>query len=213
MREEEEEQESGSEDVHSMDEETNMESAGERFFKGNSSGDEGDNSNTEEEEEEEEELCEDNPSTNGISDKTKANPNWADAMRKVLHTKKPKRKKTIVLSKAKRLCDIVVKEKKETLPFEIEGTDGEIKKEILVKKEVKGEEDADHKKQKRKEIKTGIRVKPSILDRERERILQKIATKYISIILNELNYFHWHSKFIHYLFLTFQRCCTIVQRS
>ena len=133
-----------------------------------SSGAEGDDSNTEEENEDD---------SSCITDKTKSNPGWADAMRKVLHTKKPKRKKSIVLSKAKKLCDIVSKEKKEHVPFEIEGTDGEVKKEILVKKE---EKESEHKKQKRKEIKTGIRIKPSILDRERERTLQKIATKYIN---------------------------------
>ncbi|XP_033216566.1 RRP15-like protein [Belonocnema kinseyi] len=170
--------ETGSENVHSMDGEENMESADEGID--NSSGDEGDNSNLEDE-------AEKNSSADSVMDKTKANPNWADAMRKVLHTKKPKRKKTIVLSKARKLCDIVAKEKKESLPFEIEGTDGEITKEIAVKKETEEEkkkEEAGQKKRRRKEIKTGIRIKPSILDRERERTLQKIATKGVVQLFN-----------------------------
>lgn len=109
--------------------------------------------------------------------KTQGNPGWADAMQKVLKTKKPKRKKTIVLSKAKRLCDVVKKEEVNDLTFEID-----------VKEEIKTEtEDADtkdniekvdekHLKERRKDH-LGIRVKPSIADRERERMLQKIATK------------------------------------
>lgn len=116
--------------------------------------------------------------------KTQGNPGWADAMQKVLKTKKPKRKKTIVLSKAKRLCDVVKKEEVNDLTFEID-----------VKEEIKTEtEDADtkdniekvdekHLKERRKDH-LGIRVKPSIADRERERMLQKIATKGVIQLFN-----------------------------
>lgn len=105
------------------------------------------------------------------------NSGWADAMRKILETKKPKRKKTIVLSKAKRLCDIKEKEDKESSLFDIEKVKEEVKSQ-----EIKEEEDV--KKPQLKEKKLGIRVKPSIMDRERERTLQKIATKGVVQLFN-----------------------------
>lgn len=104
------------------------------------------------------------------------NSGWADAMRKILQTKKPKRKKTIVLSKAKRLCDIKEKEDKES-SLDIEKIKEEVKEEIKEEKDVV-------KKSQLKEKKLGIRVKPSIMDRERERTLQKIATKGVVQLFN-----------------------------
>lgn len=104
------------------------------------------------------------------------NSGWADAMRKILQTKKPKRKKTIVLSKAKRLCDIKEKEDKES-SLDIEKIKEEVKEEIKEEKDVV-------KKPQLKEKKLGIRVKPSIMDRERERTLQKIATKGVVQLFN-----------------------------
>lgn len=106
------------------------------------------------------------------------NSGWADAMRKILQTKKPKRKKTIVLSKAKRLCDIKEKEDKESSLLDIE----KIKEEVN-SQEIKEEKDV-VKKPQLKEKKLGIRVKPSIIDRERERTLQKIATKGVIQLFN-----------------------------
>lgn len=52
---------------------------------------------------------------------TKENPAWADAMSKILKTNKPKRRKTIVLSRAKRANEVKPVVKTETLDFEIEG--------------------------------------------------------------------------------------------
>lgn len=106
------------------------------------------------------------------------NSGWADAMRKILQTKKPKRKKTIVLSKAKRLCDIKEKEDKESSLLDIE----KIKEEVN-SQEIKEEKDV-VKKPQLKEKKLGIRVKPSIMDREREKTLQKIATKGVIQLFN-----------------------------
>lgn len=106
------------------------------------------------------------------------NSGWADAMRKILQTKKPKRKKTIVLSKAKRLCDIKEKEDKKSSLLDIE----KIKEEVN-SQEIKEEKDV-VKKPQLKEKKLGIRVKPSIMDRERERTLQKIATKGVIQLFN-----------------------------
>lgn len=104
------------------------------------------------------------------------NPGWADAMQKILQSKKPKRKKTIVLSKAKKLCDVKKEETKESVPFEIEAVKEEIKAEDVEKTEENEEKPTAQLKEKRKDI-LGIRVKPSLVDRERERTLQKIATK------------------------------------
>lgn len=114
------------------------------------------------------------------SDASDGNPGWADAIRKILGTKKPKRKKTIVLSKAKRLCDIKPKEQVENQSFQIEGNgEGVVKEESNVSEEsrIKEEKEAEHGRRKRREADLGIRVKPSPLERERERTLQKIATK------------------------------------
>lgn len=129
-----------------------------------SSGAEGDQSDTNEDDDD-------------LQDKSKANPGWADAMRKILSTNKPKKKKSIVLSKAKKLNEIVSKPKEEVLPFELEGENGEIKKEtIKVEANSESLKTTEQRKHRRKD-KLGIRVKPTVLDRERERRLQKIATK------------------------------------
>lgn len=109
-----------------------------------------------------------------------SNTGWADVMQKILKTKKPKGKKTVVLAKAKKLCDVKVTEKEEDISFEI---DGVVKGEKTETKEA-GIKTAEHTAKatsKVKEKSLGIRVKPSIADRERERLLQKIVTKYVTL--------------------------------
>ncbi|KYN27093.1 RRP15-like protein, partial [Trachymyrmex cornetzi] len=111
------------------------------------------------------------------------NAGWADVMQKILKTNKPKRKKTLVLAKAKKLCDIKIKEK-EDIPFEIDG----------IKEEIKTESDKDINKttvtlntasiKSRITKNSGIRIKPSITDREHEKMLQKIATKGVVQLFN-----------------------------
>lgn len=49
------------------------------------------------------------------------NEGWADSITKILGTNKPKNKKTLVLSRAKKLADVVKKEKEEKPAFEIVG--------------------------------------------------------------------------------------------
>ncbi|KZC11224.1 RRP15-like protein, partial [Dufourea novaeangliae] len=115
--------------------------------------------------------------------KVDGNPSWADAMQKILKTKKPKRKKTIVLSKAKKLCDVVKKEKNEELLFEIEKVKEEIKTDEPEKIGDNVQVSVKQLKEKRKDH-LGIRVKPNIADRERERMLQKIATKGVVQLFN-----------------------------
>lgn len=58
-----------------------------------------------------------------VQNKLKSNPGWADAMAKILRTKKPTNRKAIVLSKAKKIKD--VKPKKVELDFEIVGAENE----------------------------------------------------------------------------------------
>ena len=128
-----------------------------------------------------EESSDDNES-NTIAYKTEGNPGWADAMHKILQTRKPKRKKTIVLSKAKKLFDVKKKENEENVSFEIEKLKEEVE---TFKEEVenKDEKSVTQSKERRKNN-LGIRVKPSIIDRERERMLQKIATKGVVQLFN-----------------------------
>lgn len=60
----------------------------------------------------------------------KINAGWADSIAKILRTKKPKRKKTLVLSKAKKITD-VKKKKVIGVGFEVETEDGQIKEESI----------------------------------------------------------------------------------
>ncbi|KAL2728538.1 RRP15-like protein [Vespula squamosa] len=108
-----------------------------------------------------------------------SNPGWADALQKILKTNKPKRKKTIVLSKAKKYSDVVRKQENPSLETDaateerekLESTEG--KKNLLLTK-----------RNQRQKDNLGIRVKPSITDREREKLLQKIATKGVVQLFN-----------------------------
>ncbi|XP_011635417.1 RRP15-like protein [Pogonomyrmex barbatus] len=111
------------------------------------------------------------------------NAGWADVMQKILKTNKPKGKKTLVLAKAKKLYDLKTKEKEEDISFEIDG----------IKAEVKTESDEASNKKKQCSVQTksrireknlSIRLKPSITDREHERMLQKIATKGVVQLFN-----------------------------
>ncbi|KAG7204049.1 hypothetical protein KM043_001907 [Ampulex compressa] len=115
------------------------------------------------------------------------NPGWADVMQQILRTKKPKRKKTIVLSKAKKLCDVVNQEKAEEISFEIEKVKEEVKSEVDSVTDYKIKKTDVRIKQRRKDVSLGIRVKPSIMDRERERMLQKIATKGVVQLFNAVS--------------------------
>ncbi|CAD1469502.1 unnamed protein product, partial [Heterotrigona itama] len=128
----------------------------------------------------EEEIFEDQ--SDDAKSEAEGNPGWADVMQKILQTKKPKRKRTIVLSKAKKLCDIKKKNDEEQLPFEIEKIKREVKTEES--EEVENDNQKPQLKERRKETNLGIRVKPSIMNRERERTLQKIATKGVVQLFN-----------------------------
>lgn len=49
------------------------------------------------------------------------NEGWADSISKILGSNKPKNKKTLVLSRAKKLADVVIKPKEEKPTFEVIG--------------------------------------------------------------------------------------------
>lgn len=144
------------------------------------SGNEDDSDYTENEEKDASNVLEMENDTGDASNHagSTSNTGWADVMQKILKTNKPKRKKTLVLAKAKKLCDIKVKEKKDDISFEIDGIK---EKEIGTESKEAVDETSSTvntaSTKSRITRKSGIRVKPSITDREHERQLQKIATK------------------------------------
>ncbi|XP_068618975.1 RRP15-like protein [Battus philenor] len=108
------------------------------------------------------------------------NEGWADSVAKILGSSKPKNKKTLVLSRAKKHSEIIKQEKEEKPAFEVVGESTEIKSEIKKAETVSSE--PPHKK--KKQDKPSIRVKPNILEKDRERLLAKIATKGVVQLFN-----------------------------
>lgn len=101
---------------------------------------------------------------------------FANAFAKVMKQEKPKNKKHVFLSKSKKLQE-QIQEKEEKLDFEI---DGEIKEE----KPIKAELDLDIGLSDKKNKTLALRMKPSLIDREREKALKKIATKGVVQLFN-----------------------------
>ncbi|KAE8747279.1 hypothetical protein FOCC_FOCC005923 [Frankliniella occidentalis] len=121
--------------------------------------------------------------------KLHGNAGWADAMAKILRTSKPKGKKSIVLAKAKKLSQVTASQAspdaKEDYGFEIDGEveDKDVKpkvEELDLKPDLVKIKD---KIKRRAQLAEG-KVKPSILHRERERALSKIATKGVVQLFN-----------------------------
>ncbi|XP_039757830.1 RRP15-like protein isoform X2 [Pararge aegeria] len=108
------------------------------------------------------------------------NAGWADSVSKILGSSKPKNKKTLVLSRAKKLADTIKKENEEKPTFEVVGD-----KATDLKTEVKKETSVSEPPAKKKRVeKSKIRIKPNILEKDRERILTKIATKGVVQLFN-----------------------------
>lgn len=106
------------------------------------------------------------------------NASWAKSLAKILKQEKPKSKKSVVLSKAKKLSDILdAREKAKSIGFAI---DGEVKEEKPDVDELELEVEA---KKKRKQI-MSLRIRPTMMDRERERAFKKIATKGVVQLFN-----------------------------
>lgn len=125
--------------------------------------------------------------------KIKHNPGWADAMAKILRTNKPKRKKTIVLSKAKKLKPSVDEDvngdEKET--FTIEASQPQKSDTVKTEEESvsskpssveQSRKNVDRIRKKDRDSKG--RIKPSVLDKDREKVLCRIATRGVVQLFN-----------------------------
>lgn len=119
--------------------------------------------------------------SNSESEFGNANVGWADSIAKILKSNKPKGKKTLVLSRAKKIND---KHKVAPIPagFQVATTDGIVKEE-MIETESKDEEITKVKKKRKKEI-PSVRIKPNVLEKDRERRLNKIATKGVVQLFN-----------------------------
>ncbi|XP_045502561.1 RRP15-like protein [Colias croceus] len=109
------------------------------------------------------------------------NEGWADSLAKILGSNKPKNKKTLVLSRAKKHSEIIKKVKEEKPSFEVVGEKPEDIKTELKEEKVTSEEPV---AKKRKHDKSSVRIKPNILEKDRERLLTKIATKGVVQLFN-----------------------------
>ncbi|XP_031639776.1 RRP15-like protein isoform X2 [Contarinia nasturtii] len=127
-------------------------------------------------------------------DNDEGNTGWADAFAKVLQQEKPKNKKYLVLSKAKKLAD--KKEQSDDdkkVTFEIAGqidddeNDEDIKPDVNVEDTKPTNDELELASIARKERNNKLlelRVKPSAMDRERERGFKRIATKGVVQLFN-----------------------------
>ncbi|KAK9877511.1 hypothetical protein WA026_018620 [Henosepilachna vigintioctopunctata] len=108
------------------------------------------------------------------------NPAWVDSISKILRVE-PKTKKPIVLHKAKKLTEL--KEKPKLAGYEVQLNDGKLIEQVV---EEPKEEKSETIQLKRKRRKEGLdfRVKPNILEKDRERVLAKIATKGVVQLFN-----------------------------
>lgn len=127
-------------------------------------------------------------------DEDDGNACWADAFAKVLQQEKPKSKKYLVLSKAKKLSERVEKiDTDKKLTFEISDTSGKADKNKAIKPDANVEdikptgnelELAIIARKERNNKLQQLRVKPDSMDRERERSFKRIATKGVVQLFN-----------------------------
>lgn len=122
-------------------------------------------------------------------DEDEGNAGWADTFAKVLQQEKPKSKKYLVLSKAKKLSERAEKsDANEKLTFEIsDATDetGKLNANIEDAKPTCNElELAMIARKERNNKLQELRVKPESMDRERERSFKRIATKGVVQLFN-----------------------------
>ncbi|XP_050675021.1 RRP15-like protein [Leptidea sinapis] len=110
------------------------------------------------------------------------NEGWADSLAKILSSNKPKNKKTLVLSRAKKHSEIIKKAKEEKPSFEVVGESvAETKPDIST---VDSNEAEQPPAKKKRHEKSSARIKPNILEKDRERLLSKIATKGVVQLFN-----------------------------
>lgn len=114
-------------------------------------------------------------------DATEGNADWAKSLAKILKQEKPKNKKIVALSKAKKTSDILeAREKAKAVGFAI---DGEVKEEKPDVDLLEAADIAEAQKRKKREA-FNLRIKPTLMDRERERAFKKIATKGVVQLFN-----------------------------
>lgn len=146
------------------------------------------------------EIEEENESEEGDGDGDdeedgEGNVGWANTFAKVLQQEKPKNKKYLVLSRAKKLTDRKPEPEKtkKALTFEIAGksknTDDDESSEAdsdadEVKPSIEDLELAALAQKERKDKLNELRVKPTLMDRERERAFKRIATKGVVQLFN-----------------------------
>ncbi|KPJ18270.1 RRP15-like protein [Papilio machaon] len=105
------------------------------------------------------------------------NEGWADSVAKILGTNKPKSKKTLVLSRAKKHSEIIKKVKEEKPAFEVVGESEEIKPEI------KKEETVPIEPPKKKKLFNAVRNQQKTMEKELDKDLteakkEKILKKF-----------------------------------
>lgn len=123
----------------------------------------------------------DDDDDSGEEDEEEGNADWAKSLAKILKQEKPKNKKAVTLSKAKKTSEILeAREKAKAIGFDI---DGEIKEE---KPDAQQLEDAlaEAERKRKKKAAFNLRIKPAMTDRERERAFKKIATKGVVQLFN-----------------------------
>lgn len=123
------------------------------------------------------------------------NSGWADAFSKVLQQEKPKNKKYLVLSKAKKLADRKEKDKEIKPTFEIlkkEGKDdaGQETAEAETKPTKEELEWAAIAKKEKNDKLHELRVVPSAMDVEREKSFKRIAQKGVVQLFNAVRAQH-----------------------
>lgn len=114
------------------------------------------------------------------------NEGWADALAKVLQQEKPKNKKYLVLSKAKKLADRTTeKTDEEKLSFEISNQDGDDVKPDVSDLKIKTElELASIERKERNNKLQELRVTPAQMDIDREKSFKRIAQKGVVQLFN-----------------------------
>lgn len=84
---------------------------------------------------------------------SEGNAGWADSVSKILKTTKPKKKKTLVLSKAKKLTDVNSDDNKTKYAgFETITDTGEVKKDVVVEEKETEEKSEEEKGPPRKKV-------------------------------------------------------------
>lgn len=118
------------------------------------------------------------------ADPAEGNADWAKSLAKILKQEKPKNKKVIALSKAKKTSDIVeARELVKRVGFTVDG-EAEIKEEKPDAEQLAAEMAAAAERRKQKRAAFDLRIKPTLMDRERERAFKKIATKGVVQLFN-----------------------------